>query len=88
MTEGTSPTAIEQGVIDALVTMGPERDEITRDATFEKLDIDSLDLVELLQIAEDNWGVKIDTEDAKDIKTVGSAIELIEARVLAQVGAS
>ena len=36
-----------------------ERDELTREATLESLDVDSLDLVELAQIVEDEFGVEL-----------------------------
>ena len=46
-------------------------------ATFEELDIDSLDLVELAQIVEDEYGVVLKGEDMKELKTVGDAVDLI-----------
>ena len=54
--------------------------QITREATFEELDIDSLDLVELAQIVEDEYGVVLKGEDMKELKTVGDAIDLIAER--------
>jgi acyl carrier protein len=75
-----SDQAIEEALIDTLAEMGPDRELIKRDATFEELDIDSLDLVELLQIAEEKYGVQLDAEEAKDVKTVGDALDLILAR--------
>ena len=42
-------------------------------ATFEELDIDSLDLVELAQVVEEEYGVVLKGEDMKDLKTVGDA---------------
>jgi len=86
MPDAITDETIEAGIIDALATMGPEREEITRDATFKELDIDSLDLVELLQIAEERWGVEADPEATVDITTVGAAIDLIQARFHAAVG--
>ncbi len=80
MPQTVTPEAIEQVMIDAIATMGPAREEITRDATFEALDVDSLDLVELLQIAEEEFGVQLNPEDAKDVKTVGQAIDLVVRR--------
>ena len=71
---------IEERVRDAISTFGPERDEVTRDATFEALDIDSLDLVELAQIVEDDYGVELKGDDMKNLKSVGDAIELVVAR--------
>ena len=38
---------VEARVVETLATFGPEADQINRSSTFEELDIDSLDLVEL-----------------------------------------
>src|SRR5215216_6029424 len=50
---------IESRVFSALEEFGAEPDLINPDATFESLDIDSLDLVELAQIVEDEYGVEL-----------------------------
>jgi acyl carrier protein len=71
---------VEARVIETLATFGPDPDQITRDATFEQLDIDSLDLVELAQIVEDEYGVVLKGEDMKELKTVGDAVDLIVAK--------
>ena len=71
---------VETRVIDALASFGPDKSQITRESTFEELDIDSLDLVELAQIVEDEYGVVLKGEDMKELKTVGDAIDLIAAR--------
>jgi len=73
----TTSTSIETTVTEALETFGAKEDQITRDATWESIDIDSLDLAELAQIVEDEQGVKIEGDDMKDIKTVGDAIDFI-----------
>jgi acyl carrier protein len=72
---------IETVVYDALVEIGPSRDELSRGAKFEELDVDSLDLAELSQVVEENFGVKLKGDDVAQIKTVGDAIDLIEARL-------
>ena len=64
---------VESRVVEALASFGPEPDQITRESTFEELDIDSLDLVELAQIVEDEYGVVLKGEDMKELKTVGDA---------------
>ncbi len=78
------PTATKNDVAkrveEALVEFGADADAIEPDARFEALDVDSLDLVELAQIAEDDYGVLITTEDLKKIETVGQAVELIVER--------
>ena len=74
------PELVEQKVVETLATFGPEPDQITRDATFESLDIDSLDLVELAQVVDEEFGVALKGDDMKGIRTVGDAIELVVAR--------
>jgi acyl carrier protein len=76
----TTPAQIESRVVEALASFGPDVSQINRDATFEELDIDSLDLVELAQIVEDEYGVVLKGEDMKELKTVGDAIDLIASR--------
>ena len=71
---------VEQVVYDALVELGPTRDQLHRDATFEQLDVDSLDLAELSQIVEENFGVTLKGDDVAAIETVGQAIDLIVKR--------
>jgi acyl carrier protein len=71
---------VEARVIEALASFGPDASQITREATFEELDIDSLDLVELAQIVEDEYGVVLKGEDMKELKTVGDAVDLITQR--------
>jgi acyl carrier protein len=71
---------IHERVVEALVSFGAERDEITPDATFESLDVDSLDLVEMAQIVEEEYGVQMREEDMKDLRTVGQAIDFVAER--------
>jgi acyl carrier protein len=71
---------VESRVVEALASFGPDASQITRGATFEELDIDSLDLVELAQIVEDEYGVVLKGEDMKELKTVGDAVDLITER--------
>jgi acyl carrier protein len=71
--------AVEKVIFDGLEEIGAEG-EVSRDATFESLDIDSLDVVELAQIVEDEFGVELEADDLKDVKTVGDVIDLVVAR--------
>jgi acyl carrier protein len=71
---------VQDRVVEALASFGPDADQITPEATFEELDIDSLDLVELAQIVEDEYGVVLKGEDMKELKTVGDAVSLIVSR--------
>ena len=64
MTEATvNREALEARITEALVEFGAERDDIDAEATWEQLDVDSLDLVELAQIVEDEYGVELREAD-------------------------
>ena len=51
--------------------------DATMDTTWEELDVDSLDLVELVQSLEDEYDVRIDDEQLRPVKTVGDAVRLV-----------
>jgi acyl carrier protein len=72
--------AVQTRVFAALEEFGAEPDEITLEATFEELDVDSLDLVELGQIVQEEYGVEIKGDDMPKMKTVGDAVDLITER--------
>jgi acyl carrier protein len=72
---------IEQRVFKALEEFGAEPDQIQPDAEFESLDVDSLDLVELAQIVEEDYGVQLKGEDMEGIKTVGQAVDLVTSKL-------
>jgi acyl carrier protein len=80
MPVAVTPQAVEEKVIETIVSFGPPADEVRRDATFEALDVDSLDLVELAQVIEDEFGIALKGDDVKDIKTVGEAVDLVVSR--------
>ena len=74
-----SDEAVEKVIYAGLEEIGAEG-ELSRGATFDSLDLDSLDLVELAQIVEDEFGVELDGDAVKDVRTVGDVIELVVAR--------
>jgi acyl carrier protein len=80
MEAGVTTDRVEQVIFDGLVEVGAERNAISRQATFEDLDVDSLDLVEVSQIVEDEFGVQLEGDDVKDLKSVGEVIDLVAAR--------
>ena len=61
--------------------------DATMDTTWEELEVDSLDLVELVQSLEDEYDVRIDDEQLKPVKTVGDAVRLVIA-VKAEAGST
>ena len=72
---------IEERVFKALEEFGAEPDQINRDAEFEALDVDSLDLVELAQIVEDDYGVQLKGEDMEGVKTVRQSVDLVMSKL-------
>jgi acyl carrier protein len=80
MPETQTKEQIEQRVIDALVEFGEDREKVTLQARFEDLDVDSLDLVELAQIVEDEYGVELSDADLDKLDRVGDVVELIATR--------
>jgi acyl carrier protein len=56
----------------------PGGESAEMNTTFEELDADSLDLVELVRALEDNFGVEIDDERLKPIRSVGDAVRLVQ----------
>ena len=51
--------------------------DATMETTWEELDVDSLDLVELVQSLEDEYDIRIDDEQLRPIKSVGDAVRLV-----------
>jgi acyl carrier protein len=76
-----TPEQLEARITDALVEFGAERDLIKPDATWEELDVDSLDLVELAQIVEDEYGVALREADMEGMLTVGDAVALVSGKL-------
>jgi acyl carrier protein len=68
---------IQEVIFKGLAELGAEQDQLSRDATFDDLDVDSLDLVELAQIVEEEFGVELEGDDVKDLQTVGQVIDLV-----------
>jgi acyl carrier protein len=56
-------------------------DDISPDATFEALGLDSLDVVELTLVLEERTGVKLEDEELEDVRTVKDAIDKVAAKL-------
>ena len=74
MATTVTPEAVEKVVFDALPQFGADPSEISRDASFEDLE------VELSQIIEDEFGVQLKGDDVGKIKTVGDAVDMVVSR--------
>ncbi len=64
---------------EALIThAGVDADKITMDANFvEDLGIDSLDLVDLIIMLEEEYDIEFDEDAADSIKTIGDVVDYI-----------
>jgi len=72
-------THVRESVLNALVEVtGRERERLTDDSRLKELGIDSMDLLEVGAILEQEFEVELDIEDFVDIETLGDAIELFE----------
>jgi acyl carrier protein len=64
--------------------LGVDSSEVTMDTTFEDLGADSLDVTSIIIELEEQLDIQIEDEDAVEIKTVGDAVEKIQAAVAAK----
>ncbi len=61
-------------------TFGVPEGDFAADATFESLGLDSLDVVELTLVIEEELGVKIEDEELEDVRTVQDAADKVDAK--------
>lgn len=66
-------------------TFGVPAGDVHADATFESLGLDSLDVVELTLVIEEQLGVKIEDEELEDVRTVGDAAAKVSEKQSATV---
>lgn len=62
--------------------LGIDKSKIAEDSDIIKdIGADSLDIVEFLMDAENEWGITIEEEDVKDLHTIGDVVKYIESRI-------
>ena len=62
--------------------LGINKSKITEDSDIIKdIGADSLDIVEFLMDAENEWGITIEEEDVKNLHTIGDIVKYIESRI-------
>ncbi len=81
MAATVSREQIERRLAEALMDFGVEPDEIHPELSFDALDIDSLDLVEITQMIEEEYDISISADDMFDLHTIGQAIDLVLERM-------
>ena len=60
--------------------LGVEEEGITEETSFEDLDADSLDIVELIMALEEEFDLEIPDEDAEKLTTVGAAVDYVKKK--------
>ena len=78
-----APTTVGSGgllgrIVDIITSYtGQNPDEVTRETKLREMGMDSLDMVEILMDAEDEWQCEISDEAAENLVTIGDAEKLI-----------
>ena len=63
----------------AMDVLGITEDQITEQTTFDELEADSLDRLQLVTALEDEFGLEIDDEKLMSIASVADAVDAIES---------
>jgi len=58
-----------------------DEEQLDMDTTFEDIDADSLDVVELVMALEEEFNLEISDEEVEKIKTVGDIVSYIENQI-------
>jgi acyl carrier protein len=75
--------SLEQRVTDLIVEqLGVSREQVVPKASFiDDLGADSLDIVELVMLLEENFELEIPDEDAERMRTIGDAVAYLQERL-------
>ncbi|SMB93627.1 acyl carrier protein [Desulfonispora thiosulfatigenes DSM 11270] len=65
-------------VIDQL---NVDAEEVSLETSFEELNADSLDVVEMVMALEEEFDIEIPDEDAEKIRSIGAAVQYIKAKI-------
>lgn len=83
MTNTAQTTDILNQMIAAIIEVSPDTaaEDLSATTTFESIDVDSLDLVEIAQIVGDENNIKVSGDGLEDLRTIGDAVALIERTI-------
>lgn len=74
--------SIQEEIVEIVVEqLGVDKEEVTLDKSFvEDLNADSLDLTELIMTFEERFGLDIDEETVKSLRTVGDVVTYVKSK--------
>lgn len=83
-TQTVTPEQIRELLTTLLVEEFDIEPELLADsATMEELDLDSLDMVEIGQVVDQKWGMRIRAGDAEGVTDFGGIIKMIHKKLQA-----
>ena len=65
----------------AVDVLSVEESAVMPEATFESLDADSLDLVELVMALEEEFDVNVEEEELEGVNTIQAAFDLVTSKL-------
>lgn len=79
MTTATA-TKLEARVLELTEEFAATDEPISRESELTAIDVDSLDLVEIGQIIEDEFGIQVEPDDIAGVETVGGVIAVLASK--------
>jgi acyl carrier protein len=80
--EGVTPQTIKDLLTTLLVEeLDIQPELLTDSATLAELDLDSLDMVEIGQVIDQKYGVRIRASDAEGVTDFGGVVQMIHRRI-------
>jgi acyl carrier protein len=76
----TTPSDVERTIVATLATMASAPEPVGLDTLLCAIDVDSLDLVELAQVVEDECGLSLELGELRGLETVGAVVEVFGER--------
>ena len=64
-----------KAALEEISDIDPE--EVNEDSTFDSLNLDSLDMIEIICAVEDELGIEIDTNGLTEDMTVGDFLDIL-----------
>jgi acyl carrier protein len=86
--DGSTTTGEELAVIarlrDVIANFGIDSALLVREVSLEGLAFDSLELVELGVVIEEEYGVELGLDDLTELETLGDAVDAVVSRLAAR----